>query len=294
MADIVARPGSTKACRFSRDNIPDQVDVSMANRFIGFRRLTCQAIALADLVLIADAARDFIRTISRRQWPREKHVFVEKPLAVDAPGVRRVLLAAAEEAKKKNLKIGVGFTAPSSACLPGAVKRLHDGAVGEITSMTCYWLGDSRAGVKRPPEETELQYQLAIGITSPGFPGDFIVDQHIPQHSTSSTGSSSGHPVRRAGHGRAAGAQRQNVARPDSSTTLFVEFEYADGSKLFEPVPQGQLGTHQEVQRTRGGHQGPRRSQRGMRKLFRYHRAERMGMRLSQGRRRTSTPSISR
>src|SRR6185295_5953803 len=138
MADI-SRDRLDKSLKILQTQHPGQVDVSMANQFIGFDAYK-EAIARADLVIVT-TPQGFHPYHLAEAVKQGKHVFVEKPLAVDAPGVRRVL-AAAEEAKKKNLKIGVGLQRHHQVGYVDAVKRLQEGAVGDITSMTCYWLGN--------------------------------------------------------------------------------------------------------------------------------------------------------
>ena len=58
-------------------------------------------------------------------------MFMEKPVAVDAAGIRRVL-AAAEVAKRKNLKVGVGLQRHHDPMYQETVKRIHDGAIGDV------------------------------------------------------------------------------------------------------------------------------------------------------------------
>ncbi|MFH1264770.1 MAG: Gfo/Idh/MocA family oxidoreductase [Planctomycetota bacterium] len=83
---------------------------------------------------------------------QSKHVFMEKPLAVDAPGIRRVL-AANEEAKKKNLKVVVGLMSRHNLRYQETVKRLKDGVIGRITFMRCYWnTGFLRDTAPRPAD----------------------------------------------------------------------------------------------------------------------------------------------
>jgi predicted dehydrogenase len=125
------------------------------------------------------------------------------------------------------------------------VKRLQDGAAGEITSMTSYWLGNSRAGVERIPGEGELQYQLRNWYYFTWLSGDFIVDQHIHNIDIINW-IKGGHPVRAQGMG---GRQVRNDRKLHGQIFdhHFVEYEYADGSKLFSQCRQGQPGTHQKV-----------------------------------------------
>jgi len=276
MADIV-RDRLDKSLQILKGQYRDQVDVSMANRFIGFDAYK-QAIALADLVLIA-TPQGFHPYHLAEAVAQGKHIFVEKPLAVDAPGVRRVL-AAAEEAKKKNLKIGVGLQRHHQPAYQETVKRLHDGAVGEITSMTCYWLGDSRAGVKRLPEETELQYQLRNWYYFTWISGDFIVDQHIHNIDIINW-IKGGHPVRAQGMG---GRQVRNdkTLHGQIFDHHFVEFEYVDGSKLSSECRQGQPGTHQKVSEHVVGTKG-RADLNVQGKLFRITGPNAWELRLKQG-----------
>ena len=69
-----------------------------------------------------------------------KHVFMEKPVASDAPGVRRVL-DAVEESKKKNLMVGIGLQRRHEPRYIETIKRIHDGAIGDIIALRVYWNG---------------------------------------------------------------------------------------------------------------------------------------------------------
>jgi myo-inositol 2-dehydrogenase/D-chiro-inositol 1-dehydrogenase len=241
MADI-SQNQLEKSLGVLKKKYPEQVDVSTANQFIGFEAYK-EAIALADLVVIA-SPQGFHPYHLAEAVRQGKHVFVEKPLAVDAPGVRRVLKAAAD-AKKKNLKIGVGLQRHHQPSYIETVKRIHEGAVGEITSMMCYWLGNARAGQPRLPDETELQYQLRNWYYFTWISGDFIVDQHIHNIDIMNW-IKRGHPVRAQGMG---GRQVRNDRKLHGQIFdhHFVEYEYADGTKLFSQCRQGQAGTYQQV-----------------------------------------------
>ncbi len=101
------------------------------------------------------------------------------------PGVRRVL-AAAEEAKKKNLKVGVGLQRHHQAGYIETLKRLHDGAIGEIVAMRCYWNGQRPWQKKRADLEkqygrklTEMEYQMRNWYYFIWICGDHIDEQHI-------------------------------------------------------------------------------------------------------------------
>src|ERR1041385_8506881 len=117
---------------------PDRVDVPRERQFLGFDGFK-HAISAADVVILATSPgfRPFHFEEAVRQG---KHVFMEKPVATDAPGIRRVL-ATAEEAKKKNLKVGVGLQRRHQPNYLETIKRLDDGAIGDIVAMRVYWNG---------------------------------------------------------------------------------------------------------------------------------------------------------
>lgn len=205
--------------------IKDKLAVSDDAKFTGFDGYK-QAIAAADVVLLATPPG--FRPIHFEEAVKQgKHVFMEKPVAVDGPGVRRVL-AAAEEAKKKNLKVGVGLQRHHQAGYIETVKRLHDGAIGDIVAMRCYW-NDGGVWVKdRLPSMSEMEYQMRNWYYFVWLSGDHIVEQHIHNLDVINW-VKNGHPVRCHGLGG------REVRRGPKFGEIFdhhaVEFEYADGSR---------------------------------------------------------------
>ncbi len=136
---------------------PDKVEVAPENQFAGFDGYK-QATALADVVILATPPG--FRPIHFEEAIRQgKHVFMEKPVAVDAPGVRRVL-AAAEESKKKNLKVGVGLQRHHQLGYLQTLERLHGGAIGDIVAARCYWNGGGVWVRPREAAQTEMEYQM--------------------------------------------------------------------------------------------------------------------------------------
>ncbi|HOX56449.1 MAG TPA: Gfo/Idh/MocA family oxidoreductase [Candidatus Paceibacterota bacterium] len=211
---------------------PDKVNVPPDQQFTDFDGYK-KAIALADVVILATSPG--FRPIHFEEAVRQsKHVFMEKPVATDAPGIRQ-LLAAAEEAKKKNLKVGVGFQRHHQRGYLETVKRLHDGALGDIMSLRCYWDGDSRDGVERLPGETEMHYQIRNWYYFTWLSGDHIVEQHC--HNIDVCNWIKGaHPVRAQGMG---GRQVRNARRHGQIFDHhFVEFEYADGVRMLSQCRQ--------------------------------------------------------
>jgi predicted dehydrogenase len=161
----------------------EKVEVPDDRKFVGFDGYK-QAIALADVVILGTPPG--FRPIHFEEAIRQgKHVFMEKPIAVDAPGVRRII-AAAEEAVKKNLKVGVGLQRHHQPVYQETIKRLQDGAVGDILSMRAFW-NDAGVWVRsraelaqklgRPP--TEMEYQMYNWYYFVWLSGDHICEQHI-------------------------------------------------------------------------------------------------------------------
>ncbi|MBU6400453.1 MAG: Gfo/Idh/MocA family oxidoreductase [Verrucomicrobia bacterium] len=210
----------------------DRVDVSDDQKFIGFDAYK-QAIALADIVILATPPG--FRPIHFEEAVRQgKNIFTEKPVGVDGPGIRR-FLAAAEESKTKGLKVGVGLQRHHQIGYLETIQRLHGGAIGDITSMRCYWNDAGvwvhpRAEVEKmlghPP--TEMEYQMKNWYYFVWLCGDHIVEQHIHNLDVINW-VKQGHPVRCHGMGG------RQVRTAKEYGQIFdhhaVEYEYADGSR---------------------------------------------------------------
>jgi myo-inositol 2-dehydrogenase / D-chiro-inositol 1-dehydrogenase len=210
----------------------DKLEVPPDRQFTDFDGYK-KAIALADVVILATSPG--FRPIHFEEAVRQgKHVFMEKPVATDAPGIRQ-LLAAAAEAKKKNLKVGVGFQRRHQRSYLEIIKRIHDGAVGDIQTLRVYWDGGSRDGVDRLPDEGEMHYQIRNWYYFTWLSGDHIVEQHCHNIDVGNW-IKGAHPVRAQGMG---GRQVRNAKRHGQIFDHhFVEFEYADGTRMFSQCRQ--------------------------------------------------------
>lgn len=161
----------------------NQVQVPKENQFVGFDAYK-DAIALADVVILATPPG--FRPHHFEEAVRQgKHVFMEKPVATDAPGVQRVLKAA-EESKKKGLKVGVGLQRHHEKSYLETIKRIHDGAIGDVTALRVYWNGNTPWVHKRADLEkqygrklTEMEYQMHNWYYFVWLCGDHINEQHI-------------------------------------------------------------------------------------------------------------------
>ena len=115
-----------------------------------------------------------------------KHIFTEKPVAVDGPGIRTCLslvdVAGAEEARWS-----ARHAAPPPDGYLETMKRIHDGAIGDIVAARCYWNQGALWNRGRKPEWTDIEWQLRNWSTSPGCPAT-TSSSSTSTTSTSSTG----------------------------------------------------------------------------------------------------------
>lgn len=153
-----------------------KVDVPKERRFVGFDAYA-KAIALADVVLLATPP-GFRPDHFEEAINKGKHVFMEKPVAVDSPGIRKVL-AMAEIAKQKKLNVVVGLQRRYQNNYRETVKRIEDGAVGEITGGQVYWNSGGVWVNRRKPGQTEMEYQMRNWYYFNWLCGDHIVEQHV-------------------------------------------------------------------------------------------------------------------
>lgn len=154
----------------------DKIDVPEDRKFVGFDAYK-DAIALADVVILASSPG--FRPIHFEEAIKlGKHVFMEKPVAVDAPGIRKVL-ATAEEARKKKLNVVVGLQRRYQNNYRETIKRIQDGAIGEVMSGQVYWNSGGVWVRPRKPEQTEMEYQMRNWFYFNWLCGDHIVEQHV-------------------------------------------------------------------------------------------------------------------
>jgi len=107
-----------------------------------------------------------------------KHVFMEKPVCVDAAGARKVL-EAAQEADKKGLKIVVGLQRHYDDKYRETYKRVKDGAIGDIIQANVYWNGSGIWWRKREEGMTDVMAQVHNWYHYAYLCGDHIAEQHV-------------------------------------------------------------------------------------------------------------------
>ena len=107
-----------------------------------------------------------------------KHVFMEKPVAVDGPGIRRVL-AAGELAAQKGLSVVAGTQRRHETVYLETLKRLKDGAIGPILAGRVYWNQGGLWCNPRQPGQNDMEYMLRNWYYFAWLSGDHNVEQHV-------------------------------------------------------------------------------------------------------------------
>jgi predicted dehydrogenase len=155
-----------------------------------------------------------------------KHIFMEKPVATDPEGVKRVLVAAAE-AKTKKLNVVVGLQRHYQNSYRELFKRKD--MIGDITSAQAWWNNDGVWVKPRKEGQTEMEYQMRNWYYFNWLCGDHITEQHIHNLDVINW-FKGGYPVKAQGMG---GREvRKGKDHGEIFDHHFVEFTYADGSIL--------------------------------------------------------------
>ncbi len=212
--------------REDRRDLTAQIDVPMDRRFVGFDAYK-EVLPLVDVAILTTPP-GFRPIHFEAAIAANKQVFMEKPVATDAPGIRRVL-ATAEEAKRKKLNVVVGLQRHYQTIYRAWVDRIHKGAIGDVLWGRVYWNSSGVWVRERQPGQTEMEYQMRNWYYFNWLCGDHIVEQHIHNLDVANW-VKRGTPIRAQGQGG-----RQVRTGPDHGEIFdhhFVEFEYEDGSRV--------------------------------------------------------------
>ena len=155
------------------------VDCPPEKQFTGFDAFKKVIDSGIDLVILATPP-GFRPMMFEYAVEKGVHVFMEKPVASDVPGVRTVL-EAAKKAKEKNLKVGVGLQRRHRNSYLELLGRVQEGLIGDLTHMRVYW---NSGGVWEPRKArdevaTEMEYQMRNWYYYTWLCADHITEQHI-------------------------------------------------------------------------------------------------------------------
>jgi predicted dehydrogenase len=159
-----------------------------------------------------------------------KHVFAEKPVAVDAPGVRSVL-ETTELAKQKNLAIVSGLNSRYSPSMQEMMRRIHEGAIGEIVTLQAVRYGEGVWVRQRRPGMTEMEYQMLNWYYFTWLSGDLNVEMFVHQYDQLAWAMQDQTPVRC--HGTGGRIARTGPEYGHIYDHFSNVFEYAGGARAF-------------------------------------------------------------
>jgi len=162
-----------------------------------------------------------------------KHVFMEKPVAVDPAGVRSVI-ESSQLADEKKLTIVAGTQSRRMAHLMEGINRIHDGAIGQILGGQCVRIGGGMLTWREPmrvrqPEWSDMEWQLRRWLFLTWLSGDFIVEQHVHNLDVVNWAMDA-HPVQCFGLGG-----RQVRTGPEYGNIydhFAIEYEYPNGARI--------------------------------------------------------------
>ncbi|TWT65023.1 Gfo/Idh/MocA family protein [Allorhodopirellula solitaria] len=160
-----------------------------------------------------------------------RHVFMEKPVAVDAPGVRRVLKSV-EESKKKNLMVGIGLQRRHEPVYKETISRIHDGAIGDVISQQVYWNGNGIWYRNKKDDQNEMEFQTNNWYHFNWVSGDQICEQHIHNLDVGCWVKGA-YPVKCNGMGGHQQRENGDGSKSQIFDHTFCEYTFADGTKMF-------------------------------------------------------------
>src|SRR5262249_4643121 len=157
------------------DEVAKKVAVKAENCFTGFDAYKKVIESGVDVVLLTSPP-GFRPIHLKAAIDAGKHVFCEKPMAVDAPGVRSVI-ETSKKAKEKNLAIVAGFCYRYHNVKRELMKRVHGGDIGKITALQCVYHANGLWHFERQKDMDDMTFQLRNWLYYTWLSGDHIVEQ---------------------------------------------------------------------------------------------------------------------
>ena len=232
VADAFAEPVD-RAVQDLQNQFHDKVDVPPSRRFVGLDAYEKAIAAGADIVLLCTPP-GFRPAQFAAAVKADKHIFMEKPVAVDAPGYRAVKSANAE-AKKKGLYVAVGHHLRHARNHQEVIRQIHDGLIGDLLYTRAYFNTQGIWNRPRQPRMTEMQYQVHNWYHFVWLSGDHLVEQHVH-------GIDACNWIARATPVQATGIGGRQVRAEPGIGEIFdhhcVQYTYADGSHSFSECRQ--------------------------------------------------------
>ena len=211
----------------------DKIDVTPDRMFSGFDAFEKVIASDVNYVILASPP-GFRPEHLKAAVAAGKHIFTEKPIAVDGPGVRAVLKLV-DQAKGKNLGIAAGTQRRHQAGYIETLKRVHDGAIGDIVHARAYWNQGPLWKRDRQPSWTDMEWQLRNWLYFTWLSGDHIVEQHVHNLDVVNWAMNA-HPIRAVGMGG-----RQVRVGPEYGHIFdhfAIDYEYPNGVHMMSMCRQ--------------------------------------------------------
>lgn len=215
-------------------DIADKIAVDEEHKFVGFDCTEKLLASGVDVILLCSPPH-FRPAQMKAAIEAGVHVFCEKPVAVDAPGVHTVM-EACKQAKEKNLSVVSGLCWRYHPAVIEAFKRMHDGQIGKIVAMECSYNTGFLWNHGRKDSWSDMEFQMRNWLYYTWLSGDHIVEQHI--HSIDKLGWAMHDQPPIAATGTGGRQVRVEPAFGHIYDHFAIQFEYADGLKGFSRCRQ--------------------------------------------------------
>ena len=215
-----------------KEKFQDRVDVPAERKFIGFDayRHAIDSLKPGDVAMLTGYS-GFRPGQLEYAVQKGVNVFMEKSFAPDAPGLRRVIQAG-EEAAKKNLKIAAGLQCRHSRNRQELIRRIRDGELGDIQLIRAYRMQPVGWLPARPATEKDLFWQIKHFTDFLWVSGGLFAEMNIHQIDELCWIKDS-LPVSAHGTG---GRAVNNTDCGQSLDSLSIEWTFADGTKAYDVV----------------------------------------------------------
>ena len=197
------------------------IEVAQENQFVGFDAFEKVIDSGVDVVILATPPKfrpqHFEAAVKAR-----KHVFMEKPLAVDPVGIRQII-ATAKMAEAQQLKVVTGTQRRHQHNYINLIKEINNNAIGQIVSANVYWNQNQLWFRRKNPSWSEMEWMIRDWVNWCWLSGDHIVEQHVHNIDVANWFIGA-HPVKALGFG-----SRHRRVTGDQYDNFSIDYEYEDG-----------------------------------------------------------------
>jgi len=209
----------------------ERIKVTPANCFVGLDAYQKVIDSGVDVVLLTSPP-GFRPVHLAAAVKAGKHIFCEKPVATDAPGVRSVL-ESAKMAKEKNLSLVAGLCWRYEGARREFYKKIHGGAIGETRVIyATYYTGPVKPmppASERPADMGDLEWQMRHWYNFVWLSGDGLVEQAVHSVDKISWGMKDQPPLKAV----AVGGRQTPNHQGNIYDHIFVAYEYPDDVRAF-------------------------------------------------------------